>query len=278
MSYSSQFSLCCNAQTWYRPPPLLLLISSSVTRVVGASIQAILMACFRSVVWESMNTNRELREVVKHLISPLSTINSEYSQRKDQFDLHPSDYDPSKAAISSSTSSTSHHQHQQLLTQEEEQLEKDLILMTYLPSHIISTCLRNLCTNDEIEMMLIHKLDEFFHVILNKNVHLVATLSPTKEMKSKGLNSMIHEVSGGKDVLGLKSRYDLLMRPKSLTDVRVSDLIEFFVSNHTSSTSSNHHSHAMNQNECTKIIISEQRKLSKKLNKYLYKTREKERL
>jgi hypothetical protein len=34
----------------------------------------------------------------------------------------------------------------------------------------------------------------------------------------------------------------------------------------------------MNQNECTKIIISEQRKLSKKLNKYLYKTREKERL
>jgi hypothetical protein len=240
-------------------------------------------------VWESMNTNREIREVVKHLISPLSTLNSEYSQRKDLHDLtiatNSQIHFPSAAVPSSSSAAATAAAPHPLVSSEEEQLERDVILMTYLPSHVISSSLRNLCTNDEIEIQLIQQLDHFFHQILNKNVHLIATVPSLSSSSSSSLpspspskgNSTLHEVSGGSDVLGLKRKYDLLMRPKSLTDVRVSDLMEFFTTGNSSGASS-HRTSPSTIPECTKILLSEQRKLHKKLNKYLYKTRDKDRL
>jgi hypothetical protein len=214
---------------------------------LGVSIGVILWSAIRSIVWEFLNSNRDLRELVKPLISPLTALNTEYYLRKEENDqlLKSSEH------ISSARPP---------ISIEEQQLEREIILSTYVPSQIISTCLRNICTNPDIERKLINQLDRFFHLILNKNIRLTSEVSRASD---QGLGT-------GTGAAGiLKMKYERLMRPTHLTDVKIQDLFDFFESD-TSAGEGGH--------DCAHLLVLEQRKLSKKLNKYLYKTRETERL
>jgi hypothetical protein len=228
----------------------------------GVSIQTILWSAIRSVVWEFLNSNRDLRELVKPLISPLSAINPEYSHRQDA--------QHRQQLLNTTTSSSAFTQQPdalQLTTHEEQQQEREIILSTFVPAHIISTCLRNLCTNPDLEKKLINQLDHFFHFVMNKNIRS-STSESTGTERGGG---------GGEEFAVMKRKYEKLMRPNHMTDVKIRDLIDFFESKTSPSAETTGDGGNNNTGkECAHLLLVEQRKLTKKLNQYLYKSRETE--
>lgn len=151
-----------------------------------------------------------------------------------------------------------------LITLEEQQLENEILMRTYLPFHLISTCFRNMCTSYEIEKMLIMKINDLHHQILNKNIRLGSHFHHPNPSTSSSTATSISSVAGpppSKE--DLIQKYELLMRPTAVTDVKIQDLINYLDESN---------------NEITKILLIEQRKLTKKLTKYFYKSNDKEKL
>ena len=223
----------------------------------------IVYTSLRAAVWEYLNSNRDIRELVKPIVSSLSTLNTTYSIRKEEYQQ--------TLQLSQLSPSTTHQSPPQYLyhtdtfqTSEEYNLERWIIYNTYIPSPVVISCIRSLCLQLEIELNLINKLNNYIKI---NNSNLIKNNLINDEESTNNSPTLVNYHILSQNPHLIQENYIKFMKPTNINYILVKDLISFLCNDDNSNEKI--------RNDISKIILNEFKKLQKLIKNYFYKTTEK---